>query len=66
MHLAGFSLTLLFVIVRISQLMQESVEWEEQVNALTKAVASEVPVSTTQQQGVELTSVKPIKAKKKD
>jgi hypothetical protein len=66
MYLAGFSLTLLFVIVRISQLMQESVEWEEQVNALTKAVASEVPVSTTQQQGVELTSVKPIKAKKKD
>ena len=68
MYLAGFSLTLLFVIVRISQLMQESVEWEEQVNALTKAVvASEGhAASSTTQEGVELTTAKPLKAKKKD
>jgi hypothetical protein len=37
-YLAGFSLTLLFVIVRISQLMQEAVEYEEQVERLTNAV----------------------------
>ena len=66
MYLAGFSLTLLFVIVRISQLMQESVEWEEQVNALTKAVASEEQQQGSTTQGVELTSAKPMKAKKKD
>ena len=61
-YLAGFALTLLFVIVRILQLMQESVEWEEQVNSLTKAVSSEQAPS----HGVELTSMKPKQAKKAD
>ena len=64
MYLAGFSLTLLFVIVRICQLMQESVEWEAQVEALTKAVASEQAAGTDD--GVELTSIKPKQDKKKD
>lgn len=65
LYLAGFSLTLLFVIVRILQLMQESVEWEEQIDALTKAVASEQQ-QHVQSQGVELTSINPAQTKKKD
>lgn len=65
LYLAGFSLTLLFVIVRILQLMQESVEWEAQVDALTKAVASEQQQQVPSQ-GVELTSMKPAQMKKKD
>ena len=36
MYLAGFSLTLLFVIGRITQLMQESVELEEECNRVKK------------------------------
>jgi hypothetical protein len=55
----------LFVIVRILQLMQESVEWEEQIDALTKAVASEQQ-QHVQSQGVELTSINPAQTKKKD
>jgi B-cell receptor-associated protein 31 len=65
MYLAGFSLTLLFVIVRIANLMQESVEWEEQVEVLTKAVASEQP-SGAPSDGVEMTTIKSKQEKKKD
>ena len=36
MYLAGFSLTLLFVIGRITRLMQESVELEEECNRVKK------------------------------
>jgi hypothetical protein len=64
MYLAGFSLTLLFVIVRIANLMQESVEWEEQVEVLTKAVASEQPGAPSD--GVEMTTIKSKQEKKKD
>merc|ERR1711862_774654 len=41
MYLAGFSLALQFCIIRICQLMQESVEYEGEIKALTKAVAGE-------------------------
>mmetsp|Transcript_401 Transcript_401/g.579 ORF Transcript_401/g.579 Transcript_401/m.579 type:complete len:175 (+) Transcript_401:128-652(+) len=62
MYLAGFSLTLTFVISRIANLMQESVEWEAQVDLLTKTVASEqAPPS----EGVEMTDVKKSKQEKK-
>jgi len=63
MYLSGFSLTLLLVIVRICQLMQESVEYEEEVERLTKVVVSEQPASAN---GVEMTTVKSKQEKKKD
>mmetsp|Transcript_11394 Transcript_11394/g.17488 ORF Transcript_11394/g.17488 Transcript_11394/m.17488 type:complete len:187 (+) Transcript_11394:133-693(+) len=41
MYLAAFSLTLQFVIMRLCQLMQESVESDEEIKRLTTAIASE-------------------------
>ena len=41
MYLAGFTLTLLFVIGRITTLMQESVELEEEVERLQKQTSSD-------------------------
>lgn len=65
MYLAGFSLTLLFVIFRIANLMQESVEWEEQVDLLSKAVTSEQEASAPTE-GVEMAPIKSKQTKKKD
>eukprot|EP00548_Thalassiothrix_antarctica_P005244 CAMPEP_0194142166 /NCGR_PEP_ID=MMETSP0152-20130528/11495_1 /TAXON_ID=1049557 /ORGANISM="Thalassiothrix antarctica, Strain L6-D1" /LENGTH=148 /DNA_ID=CAMNT_0038841049 /DNA_START=223 /DNA_END=669 /DNA_ORIENTATION=+ len=65
MYLAGFSLALQFCIIRICQLMQESVEYEEEIKALTKAVANEGGITSSaddkdskQQGGVEMTILK--------
>lgn len=65
MYLAGFALTLVFVIVRICKLMQESVEHEEEVDRLTNATTTEqAPLNNTD--GVEMTTVKSKTEKKKD
>lgn len=40
MYLAGFSLTLLFIIGRITTLMQESVELEEEIDRVRKFVGA--------------------------
>ena len=46
MYLAGFTLTLLFVIARISKLMEESVEMEEEHERLLKLIPSKESVET--------------------
>lgn len=47
MYLAGFTLTLLFVIARISKLMEESVEMEEEHERLLKQISSNEAVETS-------------------
>jgi Bap31/Bap29 transmembrane region len=64
MYLAGFSLTLLFVIVRLCQLMHESIELEGQVEVLTKSNATAEQL-TTSDGGIELTVI-PSKTDKKN
>lgn len=69
MYLAGFALTLVFVIVRLCKLMQESVEYEEEVDRLTNAASN---AATSEQEppcnmdGVEMMTVKSKTEKKKD
>jgi hypothetical protein len=65
MYLVGFALTLLFVIGRITELMQEHAELEEHVERLTAAAAatSSKTSSATINVGIEM---KPIQSKKKD
>jgi len=63
MYLVGFALTLLFVIGRITELMQEHAELEEQIKSLTAASASVSASATTVNVGIEM---KPIQSKKKD
>lgn len=67
MYLAGFALTLLFVIARILQLMQESVELEEEVDFLKRVNDSSKTAGGTE--GVEMTEMNKKKGpqdKKKD
>lgn len=52
MYLAGFSLTLLFVIGRITTLMQESVELEEETERVQKFVADSKKAEAKQQTAV--------------
>lgn len=73
MYLAGFSLTLQFVIVRLCQLMQESVESDEEIKRLTAAIATEGASTdednSNKTRGVEMTLLgkkKNIQDKKKD
>jgi len=63
MYLVGFALTLLFVIGRITELMQEHAELEERIESLTAASASATASATTVNVGIEM---KPIQSKKKD
>jgi len=69
MYLAGFALTLLFVIGRILQLMQESAEFEEQLTYVTRQQQQSSTLSGTDK-GVEMTEAavkaKPPAEKKKD
>jgi hypothetical protein len=58
MYLAGFSLTLLFVIGRITTLMQESVELEEETERVQKFVADS--------KKAEVKQTLPVGDKKKD
>jgi signal transduction histidine kinase len=48
MYLAGFALTLIFVIGRITQLMQESVELEEKINERQRKEEPSKPKSQTE------------------
>merc|ERR1712232_1302714 len=70
-YLTGFALTLLFVINRISQLMQESVEMEEQIHRLSATTTISVtsaPASASTSEGggtttIEMTELPPKKKK---
>jgi hypothetical protein len=53
MYLAGFSLTLLFVIGRITQLMQESVELEEECDRVKKFKSDEAGAEKKPKQPVD-------------
>ena len=67
MYLVGFAFTLLFVIGRLTELMQEHAELEQQVERLTAAAAttsSTTPsAATVNNVGIEMT---PIQSKKKN
>ena len=67
MYLVGFAFTLLFVIGRLTELMQEHAELEQQVERLTTAAtttSSTTPSSATVNNvGIEM---KPIQSKKKN
>jgi hypothetical protein len=73
MYLVGFALTLLFVIGRITELMQEHAELEERVERLTTAAATTAAAAATSSTtssseatvNVEI-EMKPIQSKKKD
>ena len=62
MYLVGFAFTLLFVIGRLTELMQEHAELEQQVERLT-AATSTTPSAATVHVGIEMT---PIQSKKKN
>lgn len=68
MYLAGFALTLLFVIGRITQLMQESVELEEETDRVKKFVkeAAEHEEKQKAQDGQDDSKPKQPADKKKD
>ena len=64
MYLAGFALTLLFVIGRITQLMQESVELEDECERVR--MSSKPPVdSSGESDGVELKEIRKRSSDKK-
>ena len=66
MYLVGFAFTLLFVIGRLTELMQEHAELEQQVERLTTAAttSSTTPsAATVNNVGIEM---KPIQSKKKN
>ena len=64
-YLAGFALTLLFVIGRITDLMQEHVELEDELEAVRQS--SKAPVdSSTDESGVVEIEMKPLPTKKND
>ena len=68
MYLAGFALTLLLVVGRILQLMQESVELEDQLEFATKSRRTGADANATTE-GVEMTEIskpKQPQEKKKD
>jgi hypothetical protein len=72
MYLVGFALTLLFVIGRITELMQEHAELEERVERLTTAAATTAAAATSSTTSSSEATVnveiemKPIQSKKKD
>mmetsp|Transcript_33009 Transcript_33009/g.46867 ORF Transcript_33009/g.46867 Transcript_33009/m.46867 type:complete len:178 (+) Transcript_33009:100-633(+) len=65
-YLAGFSLTLLFVIRRILQLLQEHVELEEEIQLLTAQTKPIEANEATNTDQIEMTNIKGKNEKKKD
>eukprot|EP00934_Nitzschia_sp_Nitz4_P003489 Nitzschia sp. Nitz4//scaffold106_size73319//21810//22349//NITZ4_005731-RA/size73319-processed-gene-0.39-mRNA-1//1//CDS//3329532505//3479//frame0 len=68
-YLTGFALTLLFVIGRITDLMQEHVELEDDLQKARAASKQEQPVvdsSTDEPAGTSEIEMKPLQDKKKD
>lgn len=65
MYLAGFALTLLFVIGRITDLMQEHVELEDDLEKVKLSGKHAVDTSSGEPQASEI-EMKPLKTKKDD
>lgn len=66
MYLVGFALTLLFVIGRLTELMQEHAELEEHVKTLTAASSTSGTSSSSSKIVNEGIEMKPIRLKKDD